>query len=95
MRDLSSAAAATSLTLLPVRRVAAEVRDDGYVLPLSLAQKAAEPAALQRDLPKAEVHILDAGHFALYDRPDEIAQLTDGFLVRTLGRLRKGNGRSR
>jgi pimeloyl-ACP methyl ester carboxylesterase len=35
----------------------------------------AETAAYQRDLPDAEVHILDAGHFALYDKPDEIAQL--------------------
>jgi pimeloyl-ACP methyl ester carboxylesterase len=44
----------------------------------------AETAAIQRDLPSAEVHILDAGHFALYDRPDEIAQLISDFLARTL-----------
>jgi pimeloyl-ACP methyl ester carboxylesterase len=42
----------------------------------------AEAAAYQRDLPKAEVHILDAGHFALYEKPDEIAALVGGFLRR-------------
>jgi pimeloyl-ACP methyl ester carboxylesterase len=31
----------------------------------------AETAAYQRDLLGAEVHILDAGHFALYENPDE------------------------
>jgi pimeloyl-ACP methyl ester carboxylesterase len=45
----------------------------------------AEAVAYQRDLPGAEVHILDAGHFALYDKPDEIAELVAGFLGRTLG----------
>jgi pimeloyl-ACP methyl ester carboxylesterase len=40
----------------------------------------AEAAAYKRDLPKAEVHILDAGHFALYDKPDEIAALVTHFL---------------
>jgi pimeloyl-ACP methyl ester carboxylesterase len=45
----------------------------------------AETAAYQRDLPKAEVHILDAGHFAAYEKPDEIATMIDGFLARTLG----------
>jgi pimeloyl-ACP methyl ester carboxylesterase len=42
----------------------------------------AEAAAYQRDLPKAEVHILEAGHFALYEKPDEIADLMKDFLVR-------------
>jgi pimeloyl-ACP methyl ester carboxylesterase len=45
-----------------------------------------EAAAYRRDLPHAEVHILDAGHFAIYDEPDEIAGLIDDFLARTLGR---------
>lgn len=40
----------------------------------------AEAAAYQRDLPKAEVHILDAGHFALDEKPDEIAGLVRDFL---------------
>jgi pimeloyl-ACP methyl ester carboxylesterase len=44
----------------------------------------AETAAYQRDLPGAEVHILDAGHFALYEKPDEIAKLVGEFLGRTL-----------
>jgi len=45
----------------------------------------AETAAYQRDLPGAEVQILDAGHFALYEKPDEIAKLIGIFLGRTLG----------
>jgi pimeloyl-ACP methyl ester carboxylesterase len=32
-----------------------------------------EPEAYRRDVPKAEVHILDAGHFALDTKADEIA----------------------
>ncbi|MGD0103534.1 MAG: alpha/beta hydrolase [Rhodopila sp.] len=44
----------------------------------------AETAAYKRDLPKAEVHILDAGHFALYEKPDEIADLMKDFLARAL-----------
>jgi pimeloyl-ACP methyl ester carboxylesterase len=40
----------------------------------------AEAAAYQRDLPKAEVHVLEAGHFALDEKPDEIAGLIRGFL---------------
>src|SRR5712672_3140536 len=46
----------------------------------------AEAAAYQRDLPEAEVHILDAGHFALYEKPDQIAKLAGDFLGRTLSR---------
>jgi pimeloyl-ACP methyl ester carboxylesterase len=45
----------------------------------------AETVAYQRDLPGAEVHVLNAGHFALYEKPDEIAVLIDDFLGRTLG----------
>jgi pimeloyl-ACP methyl ester carboxylesterase len=44
----------------------------------------AEAAAYQRDLPHAEVHILDAGHFALDEKPDQAAQLIDNF-VKHLG----------
>jgi pimeloyl-ACP methyl ester carboxylesterase len=46
----------------------------------------AEADAYQRDLPKAEVQVLNAGHFALYEKPDEIAELIDDFLGRTFGR---------
>lgn len=37
-----------------------------------------------RDLPKAEVHILDSGHFALEDKLDVMAPLIRDFLDRTL-----------
>jgi len=37
-------------------------------------------------LPNAEVHILEAGHFALYDKPDDIEELIKDFLGRALGR---------
>lgn len=44
----------------------------------------AEAEAYRRDVPNAEVHILDAGHFALDEKPDEIAALVGGFLARTV-----------
>lgn len=40
--------------------------------------------AYQRDLPDAEVHLLDAGHFALETHADEIATLILDFLDRVL-----------
>ena len=40
--------------------------------------------AYRRDVPEAEIHILDAGHFALDEGTDEIARLTRDFLDRTL-----------
>ena len=33
-----------------------------------------------KDVPSAEIHILDAGHFALDQRADEVARLTKDFL---------------
>jgi pimeloyl-ACP methyl ester carboxylesterase len=42
----------------------------------------AEAAALKRDLPKAESHVLDAGHFALEEAVDDIAKLVRGFMQR-------------
>jgi pimeloyl-ACP methyl ester carboxylesterase len=39
-----------------------------------------EPEAYRRDVPKAEVHIVDGGHFALDTAADEIAELVRGFL---------------
>jgi hypothetical protein len=36
-------------------------------------------------VPGAEVVLLDAGHFALEEQADEIADLTRGFVVRQLG----------
>ena len=39
-----------------------------------------EPEAYRRDVPKAEVHVLDGGHFPLDTAADEIAQLVRGFM---------------
>ena len=41
---------------------------------------AAEAEAYRRDVPTAEVHLLDAGHFALDEQPDQVAELTRQFL---------------
>jgi pimeloyl-ACP methyl ester carboxylesterase len=38
-----------------------------------------EPEAYHRDLPNAEIHVLDAGHFALDTPADEIAVLVQKF----------------
>ncbi len=42
-----------------------------------------EPGAYRRDVPKAQAHVLDAGHFALDTAADEIAALVRGFVVAT------------
>ena len=39
-----------------------------------------EPEAYRRTVPKAEVHVLDGGHFALDTAADQIAQLIRGFM---------------
>lgn len=39
---------------------------------------------LQRDLPDAELHLIDTGHFALEDKLDEMVPLIRDFLGRTL-----------
>ncbi|WP_289014317.1 alpha/beta hydrolase [uncultured Methylobacterium sp.] len=46
----------------------------------------AEAEAYRRDVPDAEVHVLDAGHFALDVKPDEIATRLADFLARRVGR---------
>jgi pimeloyl-ACP methyl ester carboxylesterase len=38
--------------------------------------------AYGRDVPDAEIHLLDAGHFAMDESVDEIASLTRQFLGR-------------
>ena len=38
--------------------------------------------AFERDLPDAEIHLLDAGHFALDEKNDEIASLILAFLAK-------------
>ncbi len=40
-----------------------------------------EPEAYRRDVPNAQVHVLDAGHFALDTAADEIADLVRGFML--------------
>ena len=45
---------------------------------------AAGARAYLRDLPRAELHLLDSGHFALEDKGPEIAHLMRDFLDRTL-----------
>ena len=44
--------------------------------------------AFQRDLPNAEIHLLDAGHFALEDHADEIAARIRTFVNALLARRR-------
>jgi pimeloyl-ACP methyl ester carboxylesterase len=39
-----------------------------------------EPEAYRRDVPNAEVHVLEAGHFALDTAADQIAEIVGGFL---------------
>jgi len=38
--------------------------------------------AYRRDLPDAEIHLLDAGHFALDEKNDEIAKRVLDFMQR-------------
>jgi len=45
-----------------------------------LSFELSEPEAYLRDVPKAEVHILEAGHFALDTAADQIAQLVRDFM---------------
>jgi pimeloyl-ACP methyl ester carboxylesterase len=42
--------------------------------------------AYTRDVPDAELHILDAGHFALDEKAEQVAELVLSFLDRTLTR---------
>jgi pimeloyl-ACP methyl ester carboxylesterase len=39
-----------------------------------------EPERYRKDVPGAEVHVLDAGHFALDTKPDEIAAFVHSFM---------------
>jgi pimeloyl-ACP methyl ester carboxylesterase len=39
-----------------------------------------EPERYQKDVPNAEVHVLEAGHFALDTAADQIAQLVRSFM---------------
>lgn len=44
--------------------------------------KVDEVSAYQGDVPGAEARLLDAGHFAVYDHPDDVAQSITSFLER-------------
>jgi pimeloyl-ACP methyl ester carboxylesterase len=41
-----------------------------------------EPEAYRRDVPNAQVHIVDGGHFALDTAADQIAELVRGFITK-------------
>ena len=47
-----------------------------------LSFEISEPEAYRRDVPSAEVHVLDGSHFALDTAADEIADLVNAFLHR-------------
>jgi pimeloyl-ACP methyl ester carboxylesterase len=48
----------------------------------------------KRDIPSAELHLLDTGHFALEEEVDQIGSLMHEFLDRTL-LMKAGPGRVR
>jgi pimeloyl-ACP methyl ester carboxylesterase len=45
-----------------------------------LSFESGEPERYRKDVPKAEIHVVDGGHFALDTSADEIAALVQGFL---------------
>jgi len=50
-----------------------------------LAFTEAGARAFARDLPKADIHVIDAGHFAMDTQLEQVAHLTRGFLDRVAG----------
>ena len=50
-----------------------------------------EPERYRKDVPNAEIHVVDGGHFALDTAADEIAALVQGFLDSS----REGQAQSR
>ena len=48
-----------------------------------------EAEAYRRDVPDAEVHVIDAGHFALDEAPDAVADPTRKFLDATTNGVTK------
>lgn len=54
-----------------------------------------EPAAYRSDVPGAEVHLLDGGHFVLDTRADEVADLVRSFAGRVHEAGRRGHNVSR
>jgi hypothetical protein len=63
---------------MDAREAAAPVGDLGKY---ELSFDPSEPEAYRRDVPKAEVHIVDGGHFALDTAADETAALVRGFVA--------------
>ena len=51
---------------------------------------ASEPDSYRKDVPNAEVHIVDGGHFALDTAADEIADLAKGFMESSHSEARAG-----
>jgi pimeloyl-ACP methyl ester carboxylesterase len=49
-----------------------------------LSFDASEPEAFRRDVPEAEIHRVDGGHFALDTAADEIADLVDRFMTASM-----------
>jgi pimeloyl-ACP methyl ester carboxylesterase len=49
-----------------------------------LSFELSEPEAYRRDVPNADVHVLDAGHFALDTAANEIAAIVRSFLTSAL-----------
>ena len=47
------------------------------------------PEAYQKDVPEAEAHILDSGHFALYEQAPEVIRLTELFLQKQQSAITK------
>jgi pimeloyl-ACP methyl ester carboxylesterase len=51
-----------------------------------------EPERYRKDVPNADIHVLDAGHFALDTKPDEIATLIRRFMNSVDARLSPASG---
>jgi hypothetical protein len=67
-----------SLSPFIVARMRGDKNDRNSLLSFDLG----EPERYRKDVPKAEVYVLDAGHFALDTKADEIAALVREFTTR-------------
>src|ERR1700694_703735 len=55
-------------------------KNSRYVRSLRRNHESLHRGAYRRDVPKAEVYVLDAGHFALDTAADQLAQLVRGLM---------------